>query len=314
MINRIMFSLCLVLISNLLISNVASAELAQRWSELQNGRSKLEVRAAELQKYDFVLVKGFLPGIVSHYFEDFENVLTFDFSVSSLVAISPQSDNSISANSELIYKYLLRRYELNHKTQIVIGHSKGAAEVMLAVVAHPDLITKRIVEKVVSIQGSIGGSPLAVQADTICGSEFSWCHLFYKKYYNGLFSMEPEQSVSEFNVMIQGRGPELKELFKNHAYFVRSFQDPSLFDGRLIAINRILGNYKTSQKYDGLMRIEDQINNNFGCDLAVLDHVDHTSLLIPLTMLNLLQNKKREAFAQALIEEIFSANPDCRAN
>ena len=42
-----------------------------------------------------------------------------------------------------------------------MGHSKGGAEALLMILRHPELVIENIVDRVVILQGAIGGSPLA---------------------------------------------------------------------------------------------------------------------------------------------------------
>jgi pimeloyl-ACP methyl ester carboxylesterase len=53
--------------------------------------------------------------------------------------------------------------ELAHRRILLIGYSKGAADILEAIVAYPEL--QQRVAAVLSAAGSVGGSPLAVQAE-----------------------------------------------------------------------------------------------------------------------------------------------------
>jgi len=117
---------------------------------------------------------------------------------SEAAIISPKASYPMSHNSELIYSYLVKRFQKTGKTQIVVAHSKGAGELLLALLFHPELIKNGIVDKVVLMQAVIGGSPLALQAREVCEQKHEFCYPLYEMYQLGFFTMAWCHSKTNF--------------------------------------------------------------------------------------------------------------------
>lgn len=112
--------------------------------------------------YQYVFVAGIFNELMPYYFKDeIDWLLTCKVPKAQVQLARPYSGTGLSRSSDSL-KDLFRQMLANHpdKHLIIIGHSKGAPEALLASLESPDEVQKKI-SSVVSIQGSFGGSPIA---------------------------------------------------------------------------------------------------------------------------------------------------------
>lgn len=103
---------------------------------------------------------------------------------------APFSENGNRLAENLTQLYFAQSQKGAWKQGVTLwAHSMGAPVVLYALLKHPFLITNGIVDRVVFIQGAIGGSPLARNiVDSYIGSFLNWV---LKK---GLLSLDPPET------------------------------------------------------------------------------------------------------------------------
>ena len=121
---------------------------------------------AALQGKQVVFVGGYLnEGFRAHYFDDATAVMK-DLGVATSL-VFPPSHESVTDDSDLVVREVEAKFQATGKPVVLVGHSKGGADVLLAVIRHPELVRSGMVDRVVSIQGAVGGSPVATQLSKI---------------------------------------------------------------------------------------------------------------------------------------------------
>ncbi len=114
-----------------------------------------------IDRYRLLIVPGFLsacaatPMLPASAYEQARLHLKADHKMD--VALLQAPDDSCENNGKLIAKYL-REHATGGKKFIVLGHSKGAADLELAL---QDPKAASVVAALVSVAGAVGGSPLA---------------------------------------------------------------------------------------------------------------------------------------------------------
>src|SRR5439155_12749343 len=103
---------------------------------------------------------GFLNGAIPGYFNDNIEVVQTEYKADAS-AIYPSSLAGMTDDAELVRATALENFEKTKKPVVLVGHSKGGASVVLAVLRHPELMLEGKVDRVVAIQGAFGGSPVA---------------------------------------------------------------------------------------------------------------------------------------------------------
>jgi len=91
----------------------------------------------------------------------------------------------VADNADILYSEFIKIYNETQKPLVIIAHSKGAAEAILALLKYPELVRGKIVELLISINGALGGSYIASIVngdDSILGE-----NIITKKYFPGIF-------------------------------------------------------------------------------------------------------------------------------
>lgn len=163
-------------------------ELDERWTnEINEPGSTIQDSTRDiLRDRHVVFIGGFINGVArvfSNYYTSFIHTAKNDLEMTASY-YGPWSWFSIETNIEWIYHELLRRYEeINRgrvglkKKLIVMGHSKGGAELFHTLLRHPDLIYKGIVDRVVLVQAAVHGSQLIASDDL----KYSIIRYFHRK-------------------------------------------------------------------------------------------------------------------------------------
>ena len=113
-------------------------------------------------KYQYVFVTGIFNELMPYYFKDQIEWLTRCHVPSSQIRLArPYSGTGLTRSSNGL-KELIQEMVSTQPTKplIIIGHSKGAPEALLASLQSPQSIQQKIAT-IVCIQGSFGGSPIA---------------------------------------------------------------------------------------------------------------------------------------------------------
>jgi hypothetical protein len=114
-----------------------------------------------VESFQFIFIGGFLSDQLKDV-SSVSSVIKNKFKISDSFAIKPDSRNPIPKNANILYEQVLNlRAQSPHKKAIIFAFSKGGAETLLMVLQHPELVTSGLISDVVTINGALGGTPLA---------------------------------------------------------------------------------------------------------------------------------------------------------
>lgn len=251
-----------------------------------------------------------LASLISSYYSD--NMEAAKEMGATVTYYGPASQTSVPLNAYLLNKKIRSLYEINKKKLIVVGHSKGGAELLYAILRYPDLITKNIVDSVILIQPSVGGSLLA---ENTCG----WCFdLISTVSKPNLTTISPKITKQNFDKVFglfnkavleltgnsnQNLAKDLEKQISDRIFYVRSQQSR---DKLSIGIETALAFCNTSLDEhgpnDGLLLVKDQIDKRIGIDLGILkaDHIDLT-----VSTVSNISSLDRKAFTRAMFKTIY---------
>jgi hypothetical protein len=214
---------------------------------------------------------------------------------------SPSSFRSIKENRDRLYRKIYKRYREYRKPLILFGHSKGGAEALAAILHYPELILNGIVDRVVIIQGAIGGSPVSDSFEA-CGM----LKVLPKKLKKGVLSLTPARAKELFNEESLWASSHLQahdlELISSRVFYLRSAKDPRKAGFRY----RRMGTYlqKTYGPNDGVLLVQDQMLSSVGNDLGILENRDHSSEVIQRWFCGKNDDEQR-ALTRAVLEAIY---------
>ena len=125
----------------------------------------------------WVLIDGILGDFSQTLYAQMKMVLRDEVGIQSVDILRPSSVNTILENADLLARELNFIAKKHGQRLVLVAHSRGAVEVFLALLKHPNLLSQDIVAKVVLVQGAFDGSPLADfvvnNVGGICGQESS---------------------------------------------------------------------------------------------------------------------------------------------
>lgn len=108
------------------------------------------------------------------------------------------SSHSVPKNADTLVGDIQEIYVREKLPIILIGHSKGGAECLYAILRNPYLLQSGIIDRVVLINPAVGGSPLA---DNVSKNILGRC---FSKYLGaGLRSIQPENSRKIFSEALE---------------------------------------------------------------------------------------------------------------
>lgn len=283
-----------------------------------------EENQAGYQKSDDTLLAGkhviFFPGfmneianIINSYFTD--NIAAVKLMGASTSYIESSSKNSIAENSEINYNKILKLKEKMEekglkKSFILVGHSKGGAELRDLILKHPELIIDGIVERVLVIQPVMRGSFIA---DNASGFLYSCVDAILQPNITTLthenIRMENQEAVYQYVVKLKESSisvnktiTDLHDIIRSRSFAVRSHSNNLSLGLKLIlgVMQDDLNRY--SLPNDGLLSIEDQFDDMF-TDLGVLEGIDHLDLTVS-TVSNI-PPKMRHGFTRAVFKRMY---------
>lgn len=130
---------------------------------LNNPDTNLEkISCAKASQFQYVFVSGIFNELMPYYFQDYKEwLMRCRVLEKNIVIARPYSGSGLSRASKTLTELFNRMVvETADKPLIIVGHSKGAPEALLAAIeSSPDTQSK--IATIVSIQGSFGGSPIA---------------------------------------------------------------------------------------------------------------------------------------------------------
>lgn len=246
----------------------------------------------------FLFVGGFLNETIPGYFGDNLPVVRDELGASAST-LFPPSGGDLERDAELIHAEVLRLSDEQQKPIALIGHSKGGAAAVLAVLRDPSLVRSGRVVHVVSIQGALRGSPVA---DALVQSlPIPLLHAAFK----GLDTLTRGRAEAAFRRVEVP--PDLAGWCARRVHFVRSMETTGQVSQELGLTHAFLTRHGTGRS-DGLLLEEDQWIPGLGHDLGVL-RGDHAAFTVASPLSNGTPQSRR-AFTRALLEELFVVERD----
>jgi len=305
-------------IAVLLSSKFALGDFKQRVQEEVSASKAYPCASAvcpsqdEVSQYQFIFVEGFLGSATVQNFIPLENVLQNDFQVDDFTIVIPRSANSIATNAPLVREAVLDfRRRSPEKKSILIAHSKGAAEALLMVLQHPELITDGLISEVVLVDGAFNGTPLAYLWQDFChlgrmteiaAKDLDLCRILMS-WTDGVNSMKPNRIRPIMAQAIASISEGTKSSIGKHLWSIHcQFGDlRTQWKSKLAIPWAYLKLYGDN---DGVILTADenlQTSLGIGTDLGLF-FSDHMSLLSGTSVAEL--ETEREGFARALIRQM----------
>ena len=213
--------------------------------------------------------------------------------------------SSIPQNAEMLHVHVLKTYFENQSRPItLVGHSKGAAEILHLVLEHPELVLEGLVERIVLIQAAVQGSPAANDPSKWFRSSYghikdlvgiethSLSETGSKAIFDALFT--------EFEAQVT---PPERQLISDKIFYVRSVESPEKHSYSVQLILEITQH--STQEYlpcDGMIPVHAQLHPRIGVDLGIVQS-DHLSLVIP--WVTAFSKKERKALTRTIFKLIF---------
>lgn len=179
--------------------------------------------AADLAEYSFLLRQDFAVNLT-------------DF-----LSFAPSDFKGVAENAEILYSQILWLQKHGLKKQLVlIGQSKGGAELFLTMLKHPHLIRDGIVGKVVVMQAPVGGTPLAglltrlkksslffpEQSFNVLGNFGHW--VLNLGWLEGAESLSPEMVSPLIRNALADLDEKTRQDIGRNLFFMTAQEDPSL--------------------------------------------------------------------------------------
>jgi len=221
-----------------------------------------------------------LADLISNYFPD--NIEAVQNMGATTSYLAPSSSLSIPQNAQILYREIRSIYDGVRSPLVLVGHSKGGAEVLHLILEHPELVLDGIVDTVLLIQPAIGGSPLAYKSGP-------WISLVSAFLSPNLETLTPHKAKENFDLAFAKYDSALaklvsarqlratQEAISKRIFYIRATQDPAQLGwgvGLVLRVWRSTLSYDTPN--DGLLPLTSQIDPRIGTDLGVLraDHID----------------------------------------
>jgi len=314
------FPLSVLIIGSAFAKEVTLQERLDEEVQLQYGSQSFpQDLKTTLQGKHIIFVDGILneiASVVGNYFTDnIEAVNKLGITYSHKAY---PSGNSIPDNAAVLVEDIKAIYSRVQKPIILIGHSMGGAEAVYAVLKEPELLISNKVEKVISIEGAIGGSILAEHIiDNVMGRRLK------QELGDGLESLKIEKARQNFKEVYEhyrnevsryvfgnaSRTAELETELSDRVFYIRGAHRPcekNLSFGLNIVYLFLEKNVMCDVENDGLMEVKNQIlgiDPFFGVDLGVVD-ADHIQLVISGISSN--RNAKyRRAFTRTMLKAAY---------
>jgi pimeloyl-ACP methyl ester carboxylesterase len=297
------------LFSFLLMAGTARADLAEKFQEELTHDPNTTPLAAQVlyavQARPIVMIAGILNEEIPGYWKDNMKTLRKDFKQKEFARMMPNSQNKVEKNAPLVARFIYKAWKkFGQKPVIVLAHSKGANETLLALLGHPELLREGIVDRVVFIQGALKGSHIAdLLLDNDAGDYWAaqpWHWLFHHWY--GLWSMTTRDAYPTLETALGAADPADVALLNEKLYYVRAEQ----LDEKKCSWELQLMHEFVRVKYgesDGVMMPGDELIDGLGTDLGIVtgDHFDLTERGLSTAT----PPSYRRAFTRALFRELF---------
>ncbi len=251
----------------------------------------------------WVLIDGILGDFSQTLYAQMKMVLRDEVGIQSVDILRPSSVNTILENAELLARELNFIAKKYGQRLVLVAHSRGAVEVFLALLKHPNLLSQDIVAKAILVQGAFDGSPLADlvvnNVGGICSQESSsdFCDLI-KQFLPSAASLKVN-FVRKERIKAQIQAIDFQKYFQEKILFVRS-QSSFMATANPLKPSSIYLNIYFG-KNDGLLLTDQEFVSGWGQDLGILPG-DHFSLLGGFDQ----GGASQRAFARALLRYFVS--------
>jgi len=288
---------------------VPSSSLVQKMEEEAGREGPRKVPAgsalATLGQRHVLFVGGFLNEFIPGYFDD--NVEAVEEWGAQTSRLFPSSAASLEEDAVQVREAVLARHAEGGRPVVLVGHSKGGAAALLTALRYPELVLTGVIDRVVVIQGAIGGSPLA---EALVRSPVTRVLPLPRR---GLESLSLSRSKQLFQAELDAVRarvtPEGLERLFARVFYVRSWEGRGSTSFELAVTHAYLRDFGSGQN-DGLLLQEDMKLEGAGVDLGVVAS-DHASLTVT-DLLSTSTAAERKAFTRALFREIYEARPGTR--
>ncbi len=275
----------------------ASPALQELWRQEIEGEA---VYIERLKGKHVLFVGGILNGLaklVPGYFSDNREAVEHELGGESSY-FGPSSRNSIPENSQILKEHILKTHFEHQKPLILVGHSKGAAEILHVILEYPDLILEGCVERIILIQAPIQGAPVANEPSR-------WICYEAIKAITGLETetLSEVGAKTVFDLAFEHYHAAITDEAKhdfvsNRIFYVRS---ASKSEDHSYCLQLVLGITQHQPEIhghsDGLIPVNAQLDSRIGIDLGVVQ-ADHFGLVIP--WVSGFSKKERKAFTRAV--------------
>lgn len=242
-----------------------------------------------IQATQFIFVDGIFGDFYHGNFKPAEQVLREDYQTEGTTLV-PQSVVPIQDNSEIIFSRVRDLREASGKSQaILMGHSKGAGELMYMLLRHPEVVRNMGISAIGIISAPLAGTRVVGFIDTMCANEgpHSLCH-FLNVLFPSLESFRPEFIQPLYSEALERLSSLDRALIGSKIFYVRTQMPKDDFNSPLYLPNLWM---RTSHPEDGpndgaiptknQIMYENGFNPNdpvFGTDLGIM-MIDHNGLM-----------------------------------
>lgn len=245
------------------------------------------VRAGAAQTR-FILVAGFLnEGMPCYFQENVQALRDGGVPASQIHILFPESGRGIEDNVAPLARQILQLTDHDDKRLVLIGHSKGAVELLAAAVLTPELA--RRASTILLIQGAFGGSGIADFIQDVgrpMSPQIPWQHAVWlwtskaagsvlnQAINPGFSSLRRDYARAYWTNLLTRHARDIREVSPK-VYYIRSYVHPD----HAAPILNCTGWYLHTAygPNDGLVEYDDQYVVGIGRDLATLE-ADHAGL------------------------------------
>jgi triacylglycerol esterase/lipase EstA (alpha/beta hydrolase family) len=231
----------------------------------------------------------------------------------------PSSFLTAIENADALEKKVRKIHQKTNKAVVLLGHSKGGAEVLFTLLKYPQLILDGVVDRAILVQAALGGSPLAAKESP---------HLMVRCLQillgRGLNSLTQERADASLSEMIEEFRGALKEGYSNateqelcemeseissRIFYVRSYAETAQLSEKVrFALGLLEADLSPYGKNDGILLTDDQISKEIGIDLGVIQS-DHMSLVSSPDLEGGDGAQQVRGFTRALFQQVYEDCP-----
>ncbi len=290
-----------------LSSATSYADLTQKFNEeLYYYPTNITNLQTTLSKRHVIMWAGFRNEMIPDYFEQNVESLNYELKAGKVSIYTPSSLTDISVIAARSYEKLMAFYKAGgNKPLVIFAHSKGASEAIMTLTLYPQLLTYGIVDRLVSVQGSIGGSPLSdLYAQYVKPLIYAYGSvigaIIIDFIDNGAGSMRRDEAQLALTMAISKLNQTQYNLLARRIFYVRSQQVGAKLHRIFKITGKVLAMYGAN---DGAILTADMYRPDFGYDLGVFDS-DHSDFVSGIRHSNQTREFKY-AFTRAVFREIF---------